>query len=352
VNWGKVFNFWTVNLLGWGLYSIINIPSFIISQRISFKYFLAAQASSLAGFLITAGFRYYFKKINILKYRFAKIAIIISVISIIAAGFWYVADSLTSFWIHGRNDVFKEKTFLLILYYIIWGATIFVSWSILYITIKLWRNWENEKLRVQEADKLATQAQLNALRYQLNPHFLFNSLSSLRAMVLKDPKIARDMISKLAEFLQYSLTDAERFEVSLSKEIENVKAYLDIEKIRFGDKLKIEFNIDQLAEDYPVPSFILNPLVENAVKYGYDTSDDELTIKINAEIDTDKSLVVSVENSGHWVEHNFSPTSKQKPLGLENIRKRLNFAYGENHSFEIQKNASFVKIIIRMRKEI
>lgn len=352
MNWGKIFNFWTVNLLGWGLYSVINIPSFIISQRISFKYFLAAQASSLAGFVITAGFRVLFKKINLLKFSFTKIAIVITAISIIAGGIWYITDSITSYWIHGREDVFKEKTFLLIIYYVIWGATIFVSWSILYIMIKLWRNWENEKLRVQEADKLATQSQLNALRYQLNPHFLFNSLSSLRAMVLKDPKIARNMIGKLAEFLQYSLSDSEKPEVPLSKEIENVKAYLDIEKIRFGDKLQVVFNIDQLAEDYPVPSFILNPLVENAVKYGYDTSDEELYISINANIESDKSLMISVENSGEWVEKNANPTLKQNPLGLKNIQQRLELAYGADYSFEIQKLESSVKVMIKVRKQI
>jgi two-component system LytT family sensor kinase len=169
-------------------------------------------------------------------------------LSIIFGGIWYVWDSVTAFLIHGREDVFREKTFILILYYVVWGGVTLATWCAVYLAIKLWRNWEDEKLQLKESEKLVVSAKLSALRYQLNPHFLFNSLSSLRVMVQRNPKTAQDMIGKISEFMRYSLTDIERTHVELSDEIQMVKAYLDIEKVRFDDDLDVEFNIDSLAE--------------------------------------------------------------------------------------------------------
>lgn len=344
ITWNTIFNFWTVNFIGWSIYSLVNFPAFIISQRISFKYFLAAQASTIAGFLITSGFRYYYKKIKITSYNIFKISFIVVFISVLFASLWYVLDSLSSYWIHGREEIFKEEKILLVIYYIVWGAFVFVSWSTLYITINLWRKWEQEKLNVEKANKLALNSQLNALRYQLNPHFLFNSLSSLRAVIESEPKIAKLMIDKLSEFLQYTFRTNDASKVSLIDELENVEAYLEIEKVRFGNNLIVNFNIDQLAEEYPVPPFILNPIVENAVKYGYDTSEDKLEININANVEKDKSLILSVENSGKWIEN-----SDNNSMGIKNIRKRLEIEYGNHYEFNIEKLEDSIKIIIKIK---
>jgi len=347
IKWNKVFNFWSVNLLGWSIYSLVNIPAFIITQRMSFKYFAAAQASTITGFFITAFFRFLFKKYKIISLSKFNIALIIIVISLFFSIVWYIIDSFTSYWIHSRDIIFKEETFLQALYHIIWGSFIFISWSTLYITINLWRKWEEEKLKVEQANLLAINSQLDALRYQLNPHFLFNSLSSLRAVINKDKELASKMVGRLSEFLQYTLRTNNHSLVPLKNEIENVKAYLEIEKVRFGDNLVVNYYIDQLSEEYPVPPFILNPLVENSVKYGYDSSEDSLIINIKAEIRDNKSLTIEIENSGNWVERN-----NKKSLGLENIQKRLALAYNNNYNLSIEKLKRSVKVKITLKKEL
>lgn len=342
----RAINFWTVNLFGWGLYSLINFPTFVVSQRLSFKYFLAAQTSSLTGFIITVYFRSYFRRYNILEKSYPLVSLHVIILSLVFGIFWYVADSFTSWFIHGREDIFKEKSFYLILYYVLWGGFVLAAWCVLYIAVKLWRKYEAERLKLEEAKKLTVKAQLNALRYQLNPHFLFNSLSTLRGILSENPVLAKQMIGKLSSFLQYSLTGSENISVPLSMEIENVKAYLDVEKIRFGDALDVKYKIDPLAEDYPVPSFLLNPLIENAVKYGYDTCEGVLKIIVSAEVRGDKSLALFIENSGRWVENNNSDS-----LGLSNVKKRLELAYNE-YKFEILKTADSVIVHLAFRSEL
>lgn len=335
-------------MLGWGFYSLINLPSFIITQRLSLKYFLAAQASSVTGFLITAMFRSIFRKYGLLQKKLARIFVTVLCLSIIFSVFWFYADSLTSFWIHGREKIVKEESFFLQLYYMIWGTFNLFAWSVLYISMKLWKKNLDEQNKLEKANKLAIKAQLNALRYQLNPHFLFNSLSTLRGVISENPALAKQMIGKLSSFLQYTLSQSDLNEVPLKTEIEGVKSYLDIEKIRFGDSLIVKYLIDPMAEDYPFPAFILNPIVENAVKYGYDTSPGTLEIKILAEVKQDKSLSVIVENTGKWVERD---KKSESSTGLSNVKKRLELMY-HDYSFNIVKTDYSVIIKIGLKKEI
>ena len=164
--------------------------------------------------------------------------------------------------------------------------------------IKYWQQWQRERENSLQATILAEKAQLEMLRYQLNPHFLFNALNSIRASVDEDKQRAKQMITQLSEFLRHSLLSGETKEIPLREEFEAVQNYLAIEKIRFEEKLEVEFDVEEKAKDFKVPCFLLNPLVENAIKHGLQTSPKPLKIKVSAKTD-DQKLLLEVANSGN-----------------------------------------------------
>ncbi|MFH1196338.1 MAG: histidine kinase, partial [bacterium] len=228
---------------------------------------------------------------------------------------------------------------------------IMTAWSMLYFGIKFWFDISTERERAQKADFLAQTAQLQMLRYQVNPHFLFNSFSSLRALIRTNPKAAVEMVSKLSEFYRYSLITKSGSKVALNDEIEAIRYYAEIEKIRFDDKIEFDFSIDPAAGDFLVPSFIIHPLIENAIKYGMKTSQLPLKIKIDAAVEN-KNLTVTISNSGKWLEPQAGLNENSTKTGLENIRNRLNLIYPDKHKFNVFEDDGFVKAILEIDMEV
>lgn len=224
----------------------------------------------------------------------------------------------------------------------------FVTWSALYFSLKMYEQLVREKREAQQARLMAQSAQLEVLRYQLNPHFLFNTLSSLRALTTRNPKKAKDVVTKISEFLRYSLSGATEDQVPLSKEIEIIRHYIDIERIQYGKKLLVEINIDPLTEDVPIPIFLIHPLVENAVKHGMRTSPVPLRITLTTAM-TDDEFCIEIINSGHWNEHSQTPAAFGTGTGLANVRKRLEHFYPNNHRLDILKHEDAVVVTIHLK---
>jgi len=228
-----------------------------------------------------------------------------------------------------------------------------IIWSILYFMINLWMDWNMQQGRIEKANALAQSAQLQMLRYQLNPHFLFNALNSIRALIDEDKLNAKTMITELSEFLRYSLISKNYSDVPLRQELEAIRHYLEIEKKRYEEKLDVEFKIDPLAEEFPVLSFLIHPLVENAIKYGMQTSDLPLRIQISAQVKKEV-LSIFVLNTGRWLDthgediHSTSGTG----TGLHNVRQRLENAFPGNHQFELKRNGNMVGVKIEIHKQL
>jgi LytS/YehU family sensor histidine kinase len=213
---------------------------------------------------------------------------------------------------------------------------LFLSWSALYFGIKYWRGRQEQEQRAMRATALAQEAELKMLRYQINPHFLFNSLNSASALVREDPARAERMLGELSEFLRYSLVQSKVTTVPLKEELNAVRNYLDIEKIRFEDKLEVSFDIASAAENFPVPSFLIHPLVENALKYGMQTSALPLVIEVKAQ-SQNGTLQIAVVNSGRLMTKPRAgvPTSNGAGIGLENVRQRLAQTFPARHRFNV-----------------
>jgi two-component sensor histidine kinase len=211
------------------------------------------------------------------------------------------------------------------------GTTLFLV-SCVCFGIDYFRQAAQERENVREAKALAHQAQLRMLRYQLNPHFLFNTLNSIRGLILEDPARSRVMVTELADFLRYSLDRTNR-EGTVADEIEAVENYLAIERTRF-EQLDATLQIDPAALSVSLPNFLIHPLVENAVKYGMLTSGQPIRIRIEIRRNND-TVLIRVANTGRLVKS--SRPSESSGIGLKNIAERLTLAFPERHSFKIEE---------------
>jgi len=232
-----------------------------------------------------------------------------------------------------------------------WWSTPIVGWSALYLGIKFWQEWVDEKARAEKAQVLAQTAQLQMLRYRLNPHFLFNALNSIRALVSEDKTSAKSMITELSEFLRYSLVSKNYKNVPFKDEIDSVRHFFNIQKMRYEDNLDVSLDIDPATEEFPVLSFLLHPLAENAVKYGMSTSSMPLKIQIKAQI-RQASLHFEIINSGSWIEPADPKSGGVIGKGLDNVRRRLADAYPGTHHLDIFEKEGFVHACLVIDKDI
>ncbi|MBU0475800.1 MAG: histidine kinase [Bacteroidetes bacterium] len=348
---GLLSNFWLLNSFGWLVYAIIFLPFAITFYGSDSTKVILALFNIFFGFIVTSVLRYIYKNIKIHHRSFINTVVSIFIISFLATMIWYRLDDLMRILFVGWEKGFKNDSFISMIYEVIWATPILLVWSILYFSANIFNELIIQKETSERANALAKDAQLEMLRYQLNPHFIFNTLSSLRALVQKDQSKAKDMITKLSEFLRYSLVDNSSNEVPLSSEIEVIKSYLDIEKVRFGDDLEVKFDIENLAEDYPVPSFLLNPLLDNAIKYGYNSNTSKLYIEINAKVTTDKSLNINVINNG-GLRKDIRNDKDGTKTGLNNVKKRLQFIYPNSSTFSLIEKDGFVIATIIIKKQI
>tara|TARA_R110001606_G_scaffold83068_1_gene189947 strand:+ start:1167 stop:2255 length:1089 start_codon:yes stop_codon:yes gene_type:complete len=217
-----------------------------------------------------------------------------------------------------------------------------LMWSVLYFCFKYYQLFQLEKTKSLRSEALAHEAQLRMLRYQLNPHFLFNTLNAISTLVLeKNTQSANSMLTKLSQFLRYSLDNDPLDQVALSYELSSVRLYLDIEKVRFEERMQVEVDIAADAEQALVPSMLLQPLIENAIKHAIARSEEGGCIRIAACKKGDK-LIIEVEDDGPGIEDTSAlngSTRGSGGVGLKNIRNRLKEVYGTAHSLTFSSSS-------------
>jgi two-component system, LytTR family, sensor kinase len=223
---------------------------------------------------------------------------------------------------------------------------VLVAWSALYFSFAYRQRADLEAQRALRATALATEAQLAMLRYQVNPHFLFNALNSLRALIDENTSSARRMVTQLAELFRYSLRTAHENDLSLGDEMAAIRNYLDIQKIRFEDNLEVTIDVDPQAAAAPLPGFLVHPLVENSVKYGLETSTRPLRVQVRARREGNR-LRVEVANTGRWLATAPRPaTGNGTGTGLRNLRERLRHLYPDRHELSIGEEGGWVRAVM------
>jgi two-component system, LytTR family, sensor kinase len=220
-----------------------------------------------------------------------------------------------------------------ILYYTV---IICIDYVIIY-----YNNFQDKLLNEATLNSLVKEAELKTLKYQINPHFIFNSLNSISSLTITDPQKAQDMTIKLSSFLRSTLSKNEKQKNKLGEEIANARLYLDIEKVRFAEKFDFADEIKTECRDLEVPSMILQPLFENAIKHGVYESFDKVIIRLLCGREKDYFKIV--------VENNFDPESvprRGEGIGLKNIRNRLKLIYNQDNLLTVEKKGNLFKVNI------
>jgi Histidine kinase len=227
--------------------------------------------------------------------------------------------------------------------YALGSCFVLAAWAFLYFGIKHYHALEEERGRLHALEAMARQAQMRALRYQLQPHFLFNTLNAISTLVLDNqPRIATQMIARLADLLRRTLESPDVHQVSLKEEIAVTKEYLALEKVRFGPRLTVTFEIDPGTQDALVPRFLLQPLVENAIRHGIAKRPQGGNLVLRSE-SMGGRLRVRIENDGA---EDDEPVLRRKTgiphrgVGLTNTRARLQQMYGHEATLETHATAN------------
>jgi sensor histidine kinase YesM len=221
---------------------------------------------------------------------------------------------------------------------ILLNFALLAAWAALYYGINYYILLEEEITQRERLESQASSAQLAMLRYQLNPHFLFNTLNSISTLVLlKQTERANAMLARLSSFLRYTLANESTAKVTLAQEVETLKLYLEIEKMRFEDRMRPHFRIDPDTIGAKLPSLLLQPLIENAIKYAVTPSEDGADIWMTASREGD-AVRIEVADNGSGEGCADASTSASTGVGLANIRERLQQAYGNAHGFTTKTN--------------
>jgi len=337
--------FWILNTSGWFAFAVtwfifygpqhVDVRSFV-------KFFIG---NFLLGYLISFGLRYFFRKFDRRENSITRLSLVIIFYSFIGAAVWYYIDVLSTFLIYDvetTSEWISSLTWTIMFRTIVRISLLLLPWSALYFLINLAFDWQEEKREKEKALLLATKSKMEVLKNQINPHFLFNSLNSVSALIEENPSKALKLVDELSDFLRFTLVNKENSMVTLKDELKLIEHFVHIQSIRFEEKLLVEYRIDPLTEEIFVLASILYPLVENAVKHGMNTSELPLHVKISSQLKNEK-LYINIKNSGLWVEPKpFRRNSTN--TGLSNVIDRLECEYGSNASLNIEKSDNFVDI--------
>jgi two-component system, LytTR family, sensor kinase len=230
------------------------------------------------------------------------------------------ANNYSLYWV--KTFPYRVGTGVFIFGLIILTYYLFVSLS----------NLSEKNAKEAKLESLVRETELKMLRSQINPHFLFNSLNSISSLTITDPEKAREMVVKLSEFMRYALSRKDEQPVTLQNELENLRLYLDIEKVRFGNKLRTEEEIDANCLEFKIPVMLLQPLYENAVKHGVYESTESVSIKTTAKL-VGGFLEIIIAN-----DYDSSPSiRKGTGTGILNVTRRLELFYGNKASIKSTK---------------
>lgn len=329
--------FWSFQAAGWLGISLVSYLSLNLwYNQPEFSYIAHNIVQSLLGMLLSWPLRGLFSRWWTVP-AVPRLALILGTVVVVAA-LWSVLRLLVFMELTGETGLWSD--FGGWLYSSIF---IFLAWTAFYHGIKYYEELQREHrillevaatqreetLRRIEAESLARQAQLKMLRYQLNPHFLFNTLNSLSSLVVSNQaERANQMILQLSHFLRYSLASDLEQEVPLQQEVDALHRYLKIEQARFGERLQVIVELSDESHQCAIPSLLLQPLVENAIKYAIAPAEQGGTLKISARCEGDQ-LVVAVDDSGPGLGEQQGDRRSGTGVGLNNVRERLTNLYGE-----------------------
>jgi len=342
--------FWTLQLLGWGSYAVAMAASrwgiFPLDYMVASKATLA-----LTGLLSSLALRVAYRRLLDADASVTRLVVTAVAASYGMALVWTAFDNLSDIPIAelmlGRTRAIRGPFDLFV--GSVYNAFTLLAWSVLYFVIKRDDALAMERERALRAESLATQARLDALRFQLQPHFLFNSLNAISTLVADGRSDeASKMLSRLSDFLRLVLDSPDADTVTLAEEIDFAERYLAIERVRFGDRLEVRIEAPDETLDSRVPSLLLQPIVENAVRHGIAPRELGGRVEIVA-ARVGGELVLTVSDRSRGLANGASAgASSGEQIGLANLGERLTRLYGEAHRFQVETDERGTRVEIAL----
>jgi sensor histidine kinase YesM len=335
-------NFWIAQLIGWGLFAVLNSllqfmalheleESSVVLKQVIFNSLIAFTA----GFAMTSVYRYILKRsrLNLKRISVTLLYIIVSTL-ILSFSFLLILGVVLFILQNQRFLTFAEVAGNIFNF-----SILMLIWNSLYFMIHYvhsWNNSESEKWQILAAMK---EAQLGSLKAQINPHFMFNAINNIKALISEDPERAKEMLMNFSDMFRYSLIHNDKSLVTVREELEIVEKYLELLSIQFEEKLSYKITADPLLLERKIPPMVVQLLVENAVKHGISELAQGGEVDIDF-MDEGEIFTLKVSNSGSIKES--SRIQKKLGIGLQNIRERLALIYGDGTKLNLFENSGQV----------
>ncbi len=329
--------YWTLQLGGWTLYGVVQISASVLASAngdISLNRIIFLAYEAFFCLIISHGYRYFINRWNWLTLGMPRViprVLLSSMVLGLVMYFFRIPVSLP-LGLFNREIVLDAFNIMGQSFYY---AIIFFLWSVFYFIYNYFERY-NTSLKLEASVK---EIELNNLKSQLNPHFIFNALNSIRALVDENPEKSKMAINQLSNILRNSLVADKRGLTKFGDELKMVRDYLGLETIRFEERLKTEFDIDPASKGFLVPPLMIQTLVENGVKHGISKLTEGGIIQVKTKVEND-TLRISIRNSGQY---HMNGHKKKGGLGLSNTSQRLKLLYGKEAHFSISNESdSFV----------
>ncbi|MCF1749522.1 sensor histidine kinase [Mariniradius sediminis] len=339
--------YWVLQILGWSGYALINLFLVSLDRRITLIQIGAYVSLALFFLVSTHGLRLVFKKYDWFNLGFpnllARTLLALMILGVLNTGAQFIIN-----WIFGTLNPETDFRWIVVSGNIFVSFIYYLLWVMVYFLYHFLDNY-NQSLKYQAK---INEIQLNHLKSQLNPHFIFNALNSVRALVDEDPGKAKLAITQLSNILRFSLMMDRKRTIDFESEINTVKDYLNLETIRFEERLKVKYDIEPSAFDFKIPPMMLQTIVENAIKHGISNRVRGGLIEIKCREGLADDLIVQVKNSGQLRNNAFGRKRDGEGHGISNTIQRLKLIYGEKASFKIYNSGNdFVITELKIPKQ-
>ncbi|MEO1053758.1 MAG: histidine kinase [Bacteroidota bacterium] len=337
--------YWPFQILGWGFYYLVNVIIGFAFVGLEWTMTVAFGISIVTGFFISHFFRRFIHLNNWKNLHISSLVINCLIASVILAIIWCAVSFPATYLlkefvavvdsVEPSEQVSEEvSTIALLITLVINYSIIYVIWFLIYFGYHFFTRYKQAEVDKWKLEAAVKDAELIALKSQINPHFIFNCLNNIRSLVIENPGKARDMITHLSGLLRYSVQFNNAEKVSLESELEIVQNYLNLESIQFEDRLEYKLNIDENTLEEKIPPMAIQLLVENAIKHGISDLPDGGEIRISSHLN-DNTLIVEVQNTGQLKEK-VTGTG----IGLKNASDRLKLIFGKLSDLKISNQGN------------
>jgi len=331
--WSEKKRYWVSQIAGWSVYTVVNLIFMAAFGKYTWQRLVVFIIICLFGLLSTHQFRNYIKKnnwINLpIKKLLPRILLACLIIGTLIYSLAFSSDyALGQF----KSDEFKIASPLA---GIINLSGVVAIWSLIYFSFHYFQNYKRAEIESYIWEAAVKDFELKTLKSQLNPHFMFNALNSIRALIDEDPKSAQTAVTKLSNILRYSLKIERNETVPLDEEIQTVADYLALEAMRLEERIKYKISVDPKSSKIEIPPMMIQTLVENGIKHGIAKRTNGGEIFVTTKLEN-SNLYINIKNSGQIEE---DLLKQSNGFGISNTKQRLNLIYGDAAKFEIKNNS-------------